>query len=96
MVPCCLSKKKQPWQRQNGRSPWACPIPSPPFAEKPLEPLAPPSTPASLAPFADPLGPDPLLEEVLHEAASLLCRWLGRAAAQPPLPGLSVLPAVEP
>ncbi|MFM9086711.1 MAG: pyridoxal phosphate-dependent decarboxylase family protein [Cyanobium sp.] len=63
---------------------------------RPLEPLASPSTPASLAPFADPLGPDPLLEEVLHQAASLLCRWLGRAGAQPPLPGLSVLPAVEP
>ena len=75
---------------------WACPIPFLPFAEQPLEPLAPPSTPASLAPFADPLGPDPLLEEVLHQAAGLLCRWLGRAAAQPPLPGLSVLPAVEP
>ena len=72
------------------------PSPLPPLAEQPLEPLAPPSTPASLAPFADPLGPDPLLEEVLQQAASLLCRWLGRAAAQPPLPGLSVLPAVEP
>jgi L-2,4-diaminobutyrate decarboxylase len=61
-----------------------------------LEPLAPPSTPASLAPFADPLGLDPTLEEVLHQAASLLCRWLGRAGSQLPLPGLSVLPAVEP
>lgn len=50
----------------------------------------------SLAPFADPLGPDPVLEEVLHQATSMLCRWLGRAASQPPLPGLSVLPAVEP
>lgn len=62
----------------------------------PLEPLAPHPSPASLAPFADPLGPDPLLEEMLHQAASLLCRWLGRAAFQTPLPGLSVLPAVEP
>lgn len=61
-----------------------------------MEPLAPPSTPASLAPFADPLSPDPLLEEVLQQAASLLARWLGRAASQTPLPGLSVLPAVEP
>ena len=83
-----------PWQRQNGSLPLGLFLP--PFAEQPLEPLAPPSTSASLAPFADPLGPDPLLEEVLHEAASLLCRWMGRAAGHPPLPGLSVLPAVEP
>jgi L-2,4-diaminobutyrate decarboxylase len=62
----------------------------------PLEPLAPSPQSASLAPFADPLGLDSNLEEVLHEAASLLCRWLGRAASQPPLQGLSVLPAVEP
>ncbi|MEB3335471.1 MAG: pyridoxal-dependent decarboxylase [Cyanobacteriota bacterium] len=61
-----------------------------------MEPLAPSPIPASLAPFADPLGLDPTLEEVLHQAASLLCRWMGRAASQPPLPGLSVLPAVEP
>ena len=67
-----------------------------PSLNRPLEPLAPPSTPASLAPFADPLGPDPVLEETLHQAASLLCRWLGRAASGFPLPGLSVLPAVEP
>ena len=64
--------------------------------DSPLEPLAPPSPPASLAPFADPLGADPVLEETLHQAASLLCRWLGRAASGLPLPGLSVLPAVEP
>ncbi len=62
----------------------------------PLEPLAPSPLPAELAPFADPLQPDPLLEEMLHQAASLLCRWLGRAGSQTPLPGLSVLPAVEP
>ncbi|MEB3317461.1 MAG: aminotransferase class V-fold PLP-dependent enzyme [Cyanobacteriota bacterium] len=67
-----------------------------PSLNSPLEPLAPSPLPASLAPFADPLGLDTTLEEVLHQAASLLCRWLGRAACHPPLPGLSVLPAVEP
>jgi L-2,4-diaminobutyrate decarboxylase len=61
-----------------------------------LEPLAPSPIPGSLAPFADPLGPDLQLEEMLHQAVSLLCRWLGRAGSHPPLPGLSVLPAVEP
>jgi glutamate/tyrosine decarboxylase-like PLP-dependent enzyme len=49
-----------------------------------------------LAPFADPQGLDTTLEEVLHQAATLLCRWMGRAASHPPLPGLSVLPAVDP
>lgn len=72
------------------------PLPRSPSLKCPLEPLAPPPNPAGLAPFADPLQPDPLLEEMLHQAASLLCRWLGRAGTQPPLPGLSVLPAVEP
>ncbi|MEB3259296.1 MAG: pyridoxal-dependent decarboxylase, partial [Cyanobacteriota bacterium] len=62
----------------------------------PLEPLAPSPLPASLAPFADPLGLDTGLEEVLHQAATLLCAWMGRAASHPPLPGLSVLPAVDP
>ncbi len=61
-----------------------------------MEPLAPSPTPASLAPFADPFALDPSLEAVLHQAASLLCRWLGRAGSLQPLPGLSVLPAVEP
>ncbi|MFN9548107.1 MAG: pyridoxal phosphate-dependent decarboxylase family protein [Cyanobacteriota bacterium] len=69
---------------------------STPSLNSPLEPLASSPLPASLAPFADPLGLDSSLEEVLHQAASLLCRWLGRADSHPPLPGLSVLPAVEP
>ena len=67
-----------------------------PSLNSPLEPLAPSPPPASLAPFADPSSLDPNLEEVLHQAASLLCQWLGRAASQTPLPGLSVLPAVDP
>lgn len=61
-----------------------------------MEPLAPSPNPGLLPPFADPLAPDPLLEDMLHQATSLLCRWLGRAASQAPLPALSVLPAVEP
>ena len=67
-----------------------------PSLNSPLEPLAPSPLPASLAPFADPQGLDSTLEEVLHQAATLLCRWMGRAASHPPLPGLSVLPAVDP
>jgi L-2,4-diaminobutyrate decarboxylase len=39
---------------------------------------------------------DPALEALLHQAADLLCRWLGSAGQRPPLPGLSMLPAVEP
>jgi glutamate/tyrosine decarboxylase-like PLP-dependent enzyme len=49
-----------------------------------------------LAPFPDPHRHDPLLERFLHDASSQLCRWLGSAAALSPLPGLSVLPPVEP
>jgi L-2,4-diaminobutyrate decarboxylase len=37
-----------------------------------------------------------VLEAFLHQASSLLCRWLGTAAQASPLPSLSVLPAVEP
>ncbi|MFN9872168.1 MAG: pyridoxal phosphate-dependent decarboxylase family protein, partial [Cyanobacteriota bacterium] len=49
-----------------------------------------------LAPFPDPHRHDPRLERFLHDASSQLCRWLGSASASSPLPGLSVLPAVEP
>ncbi|MCS5690523.1 aminotransferase class V-fold PLP-dependent enzyme [Cyanobium sp. FGCU-6] len=49
-----------------------------------------------LAPFPDPHRHDPELERFLHDASSQLCRWLGSASATSPLPGLSVLPAVEP
>ncbi len=52
--------------------------------------------PPGLRPFADPFTPDPLLEDFLHRASSLLCSWLGGAAGSSPLPGLSVLPEVEP
>jgi hypothetical protein len=69
----------------------------------PLSPLA-TSFPATqgvlgaepLAPFPDPHRHDPELERFLHDASSQLCRWLGSASATSPLPGLSVLPAVEP
>jgi hypothetical protein len=39
---------------------------------------------------------DPALEEVLQRASGLLCHWLGQAGHGTPLPGLSVLPVVEP
>ncbi|MEB3265020.1 MAG: aminotransferase class V-fold PLP-dependent enzyme [Cyanobacteriota bacterium] len=39
---------------------------------------------------------DPALGSLLHQASDLLCRWLGSANQRPPLPGLSMLPAVEP
>ncbi|MCT0202232.1 aminotransferase class V-fold PLP-dependent enzyme [Synechococcus sp. CS-602] len=47
-------------------------------------------------PFASPGAFDPGLEAFLQEAAHHLCRWLGTAADRPPLPGLSLLPEVEP
>ncbi|MDM7952080.1 MAG: aminotransferase class V-fold PLP-dependent enzyme [Cyanobium sp. CZS 25K] len=46
--------------------------------------------------FADPFQVDPALEAFLQQAAGLLCRWLGQAGHGTPLPGLSVLPMVEP
>jgi len=52
--------------------------------------------PPGLRPFADPFLPDPVLEEFLHRASSLLCGWIGGAGAASPLPALSVLPEVEP
>ena len=58
---------------------------------------APPAPRASQPlPFADPQQLDPALQDFLDQATAQLCRWLGSAAHRPPLPGLSVLPAVEP
>ena len=58
---------------------------------------APPAPRASQPlPFADPQQLDPALQDFLDQATAQLCRWLGSAALRPPLPGLSVLPAVEP
>lgn len=47
-------------------------------------------------PFPPPGELDPRLEELLEGAAGLLCRWLATADQRPPLPGLSLLPGVEP
>ncbi|MCP9808876.1 aminotransferase class V-fold PLP-dependent enzyme [Cyanobium sp. HWJ4-Hawea] len=47
-------------------------------------------------PFANPAQFDPALQLFLEQASSQLCRWLGSADSRPPLPGLSVLPEVEP
>jgi sulfinoalanine decarboxylase len=39
---------------------------------------------------------DPGLQLFLEQASAQLCRWLGTASERSPLPGLSVLPEVEP
>ncbi len=47
-------------------------------------------------PFAAPGAFDPALEAFLQEASHQLCHWLGSAQERPPLPGLSLLPGLEP
>ncbi|MGB5136497.1 MAG: pyridoxal-dependent decarboxylase [Prochlorococcaceae cyanobacterium] len=47
-------------------------------------------------PYASPPGHDHALQEFLEQASRRLCAWLGSAAQRPPLPGLSLMPAVEP
>jgi sulfinoalanine decarboxylase len=37
-----------------------------------------------------------VLQDLLEQASAQLCRWLGTASSRPPLPGLSLMPAVEP
>ena len=57
-----------------------------------------PTLPAELPAFVDPASPDGRLESFLHQASSLLCRWLGSAevGGSGPLPALSLRPEVEP
>lgn len=67
------------------------PLPAPqlavtPHLHKAIEPL----------PFATPGQADPLLEAFLTGAVQQLCQWLGTATSRPPLPGLSLLPELEP
>ncbi len=58
---------------------------------------APPAPRASQPlPFASPEQLDAGLQEFLEQAARQLCNWLGTADQRSPLPGLSMLPAVEP
>ena len=47
-------------------------------------------------PFAAPDSEDPALQQFLEQASAQLCGWLASASQRPPLPGLSVMPAVEP
>jgi sulfinoalanine decarboxylase len=47
-------------------------------------------------PFASPHHSDARLRQFLEKASDRLCAWLGSAASRSPLPGLSVLPEVEP
>lgn len=70
------------------------PPPSPLASVPPAQRHAPP--PTECGSFVDPFQVDPALEAFLHQASTLLCRWLGQAGHGTPLPGLSVLPAVEP
>ena len=58
---------------------------------------APPAPRASQPlPFASPEQLDPVLQNFLEQASRQLCGWLGTAVQRSPLPGLSMLPAVEP
>jgi glutamate/tyrosine decarboxylase-like PLP-dependent enzyme len=66
--------------------PTALPLAVTPHQERALDPL----------PFASPGVFDANLEGFLQDASHQLCRWLGSAVSRPPLPGLSLLPAVEP
>ncbi len=63
----------------------------PPLASAPPAPRAIPPLP-----FASPDQHDAVLQELLEQASAQLCRWLGSASERPPLPGLSLMPAVEP
>lgn len=47
-------------------------------------------------PFATADPRDSELQLLLEQASQRLVRWLGSAASRPPLPGLSLMPAVEP
>ena len=65
--------------------------------ERSLLASAPPAPRASQPlPFASPEQLDPKLQEFLEQASRQLCSWLGSASQRSPLPGLSVLPGVEP
>ena len=58
---------------------------------------APPASRASQPlTFSSPEQLDPRLQDFLERASRQLCVWLGSAAERSPLPGLSVLPPVEP
>lgn len=63
----------------------------PPLASAPPAPRA-----IESLPFPAPGELDPRLAELLEGASALLCRWLASAEQRPPLPGLSLLPPVEP
>jgi len=62
-------------------------------------PLAPaPSAQRAIPPppFAPADQQDDALLQLLEQASERLCRWLGSAGSRPPLPGISLMPAVEP
>jgi L-2,4-diaminobutyrate decarboxylase len=47
-------------------------------------------------PFAAADRQDDALLQLLEQASERLCRWMGSAARRPPLPGISLMPAIEP
>ena len=62
------------------------PLASVPSAQRAIPPL----------PFASADQQDDGLLQLLEQASERLCRWLGSAASRPPLPGISLMPAIEP
>ena len=67
------------------------------WCERPLLATAPQARPAAPgSPFPLPDQRDGALQAFLQDAVARLTLWLGSATSRPPLPGLSLLPAVEP
>lgn len=64
----------------------AHPLASSPPAQQAIQPL----------PFASPEHLDTQLQDFLESATRQLCTWLGSASQRSPLPGLGVLPTVQP
>ena len=62
------------------------PLAPAPSAQRAIPPL----------PFSAADQQDDVLLQLLEQASERLCQWLGSAASRPPLPGISLMPAVEP
>jgi L-2,4-diaminobutyrate decarboxylase len=77
----CLARPQARMQRR-----FRPPLASAPFAQRAIPPL----------PFAAADQQDVVLLQLLEQASERLCRWLGSAAHRPPLPGISLMPAIEP
>lgn len=62
------------------------PLAPAPSAQRAIPPL----------PFAAADQQDAGLLQLLEQASARLCHWLGSAASRPPLPGISLMPEIEP